>query len=81
MGPIPSSTYPYVQLFWPFEATMQTMWLKSTLPPGEVQGAAGLELLADIIKMKYIITGLVSGGLLYLTLVAIKVPVLAFSVL
>ncbi len=78
LGPIPSSTYPYVQLFWPFEATMQTMWLKSTLPPGEVQGAAGLDLLLDIIKPKYIGVGLVAGGLLYMVLVAIKVPVLAF---
>ena len=74
LGPIPSSTYPYVQLFWPFEATMQTMWLKSTLPPGEVQGAAGLDLLLDIIKPKYIGVGLVAGGLLYMVLVAIKVP-------
>ena len=78
LGPIPSATYPYVQLFWPFEATMQTMWLKSTLPPGEVQGAAGLELLADIIKPEYIGVGFVAGGLLYLALVAVKVPVLAF---
>ena len=78
LGPIPSSTYPYVQLFWPFEATMQTMWLKSTLPPGEVQGAAGLELLRDIIKLKYIGVGLLSGGLIYVALVALKVPVLAF---
>ena len=78
LGPIPSSTYPYVQLFWPFEATMQTMWLKATLPPEEVQGAAGMELLADIIKPEYIIAGFVTGGLLYLALVAIKVPVLAF---
>ena len=78
LGPIPSSTYPYVQLFWPYEATMQTVWLKSTLPPGEVQGAVGMDLLREIIIPKYILTGLVSGGLLYLALVAIKVPVLAF---
>ena len=78
LGPIPSSTYPYVQLFWPYEATMQTVWLKSTLPPGEVQGAVGMDLLREIIIPKYILTGLVSGGLLYLVLVAAKVPVLAF---
>ncbi|MCY3870155.1 MAG: peptide transporter [Gemmatimonadetes bacterium] len=78
LGPIPSATYPYVQLFWPFEATMQTMWLKATLPPEEVQGAAGLELLTDIIKAEYIGVGFVTGGLLYLVLVAAKVPVLAF---
>ena len=78
LGPIPSTTYPYVQMFWPFEATMQTMWLKSTLPEDAVRGAAGLELLLDIIKFKYVATGLVSGGAVYLILSMLKVPTLAF---
>ena len=28
---IPSSAYPYVQKFWPFNALMQSMWVSSTL--------------------------------------------------
>ena len=58
---------------------MQTMWLKSTHPaPGEVQGAAGLELLLDIIKFKYVATGFVTGSALYLILAALKAPTLIF---
>lgn len=78
LGPIPSSTYPYVQMFWPFEATMQTMWIKSTLPPGEVQGAVGLELLRDIVKEEYIGVGFVAGLAIYLILSALKAPILIF---
>ncbi len=78
LGPIPSSTYPYVQMFWPFEATMQTMWIKSTLPPGEVQGAAGLELLLDIVKWDYVVVGFVTGSAIYLVLSALKAPILIF---
>jgi hypothetical protein len=78
LGPIPSSTYPYVQMFWPFEATMQTMWLKATLPPGEFQGGAGMELLSDIIKPNYVGAGFLTGGALFLVLTAIKVPTLVF---
>ena len=78
LGPIPSATYPFVQMFWPFEATMQTLWLKSTLPPGEVQGAAGLEMLLDIIKWEYVLAGLGVGGSIYLLLAAVKAPILLF---
>ena len=28
LGTIPSSTYPFAQKIWPFDSTMQTMWLK-----------------------------------------------------
>ncbi len=78
LGPIPSSTYPYVQMFWPFEATMQTMWIKSTLPPEEVQGAVGLELLLDIVKFDYVAAGFVAGLAIYIILSALKAPILIF---
>ena len=78
LGPIPSATYPYVQMFWPYESTMQAMWLKSTLPPGAVEGAAGLELLKEIIKVPYIITGFVTGSLIYVVLSALKAPIVLF---
>jgi len=32
LAPIPSGAYPYVQKMWPFHATMQTLWVKSTIP-------------------------------------------------
>jgi len=78
LGPIPSATYPYVQMFWPFNSTMQTMWLKSTLPAGEVQGAAGLELLRDIIKPPFIATGFLTGSLIYVVLTVAKAPLVMF---
>jgi len=32
IGPIPSSSYPFVQKMWPFSSTMQVLWVSSTLP-------------------------------------------------
>ena len=79
LGPIPSSTYPYVQMFWPFEATMQTMWLKSTLPAEMgTRGAVGLELLKEIIKPEIVGVGFVSGASLYIILAVLKAPTLVF---
>ena len=78
LGTIPSSTYPFAQKMWPFDSTMQTMWLKSTLPPEEVQGAVGLELLAKIVKPYYILTGVAVGGGMFFLLSALKIPTLVF---
>ena len=59
LGPIPSSAYPYVQKFWPFHATMQAFWAKSTLAEG------GNELIRSIIRWEYVLTGaLGSAGIL-----------------
>ena len=57
---------------------MQTMWLKSTLPAGETQGAVGLELLKGIIKPNYIAAGFATGGVMYLLLALLKAPTLIF---
>ncbi len=78
LGPIPSSTYPYAETIWPFDATLQTMWIKSTLPSGEFGGAAGMSLLRDIIKPEYIGAGLIGGGAIYMLMAALKLPTLVF---
>lgn len=78
LGPIPSSSYYYVQTFWPYDATMTTMWLKSTMPDLEGQGTVGVELLKDIIKPELIGAGFAVGGLMYLILAALKAPTLFF---
>jgi hypothetical protein len=57
---------------------MQTMWIKSTLPADEVKGAAGLELLKEIVKPRFIIAGFTVGGALYLVLAFLKAPTLIF---
>jgi hypothetical protein len=79
LGPVPSATYPYVQLLWPFDATMQTLWLKSTIPAEEMGGGmAGVGILREIIKWKVVLTGFVAGGLIYTILALLKAPTLIF---
>jgi len=79
LAPVPSSTYPFVQKFWPFESTMQTMWIKSTMDPKDVGGGAvGIALLREIIKPQYIFTGAAFGGLLYGVLAFFRAPTLLF---
>jgi hypothetical protein len=70
---VPSSAYPYVQRFWPFHATMQTFWAKSTLP---VSGSGGM--LTEIIRGEYIFAGfLASVGLVGLV-TFFKAPIALF---
>ena len=78
LEPIPSDTYPFVQLMWPFDATMQTLWLKSTAPTGEGLGLAGINLLKEIVKPEIVFVGFASGGIIYAILVALKAPTLMF---
>ncbi|MFP6592055.1 MAG: peptide transporter [Candidatus Latescibacterota bacterium] len=69
LGPIPSSAYPYVQKFWPFHATMQAFWAKSTLPD-----AAGNALVSQIIRWDYIGTGFLGSALVLGLLALFKAP-------
>ena len=72
LGPIPSSAYPFVQKFWPFHATMQAFWAKSTLAEG------GNQMVTEIIRWDYILIGAVSScGILGL-LSAFKAPIAVF---
>jgi hypothetical protein len=68
LGPIPSSAYPFVQKMWPFHATMQAFWAKSTLP------GADSSLVTQIIRWDYIGVGLVICGALYALLTALSAP-------
>ncbi len=72
LGPIPSSAYPYVQKFWPFHATMQAFWAKSTLVEG------GNELVKSIIRFDYIMAGVVSSGAILGILSILKWPAMLF---
>ncbi len=72
LGPIPSSAYPYVQKLWPFHATMQAFWVKSTLP------GAGSNLLTQIIRWDYIGIGLLFSGVLYAALHVLHAPMAIF---
>jgi hypothetical protein len=73
LGPIPSPAYPYVQKFWPFHATIQTMWIRSTMP-----GEGGVELLRQVIRWDVIGGGFAFGGAMYLLLSFLGAPTLIF---
>ena len=71
LAPIPSSAYPYVERIWPLQATMETLWIKSTLPGGG-------DLLGQIIRWDYIGAGAATAGVLYGVLTLLNAPPLLF---
>jgi hypothetical protein len=71
LAPIPSAAYPYVERMWPLQATMETLWVKSTLPEGA-------NLIGQIIKWEYIGAGTLTAAALYGILTALKAPPLLF---
>ena len=71
MGPIPSSTYPFVQKLWPMSAIFKCLWATST-----VKGGAAWMLQA--LKLKYIIGGSISGFALYALLLLTHSPIAIF---
>ncbi len=73
LGPIPSAAYPFVQKFWPFHATIQTMWIRSTMP-----GGGGIDIFGQIIRWDAILVGFVFGGGMYLLLSLLGAPTLIF---
>ena len=78
LGPVPSSTYPFVQMMWPYDATIQTMWIKSTLPEGALGGSYGVDIFQEFVRPRHIVAGLVGGGVMYLLLAVLKLPTLIF---
>lgn len=71
LAPIPSSAYPFVQKMWPLDATYQAMWIKSTLPGGG-------NLIENIIKWPYVLSGAGVGTAFYIVLAALRAPTLLF---
>jgi hypothetical protein len=72
LAPIPSAAYPYVDKMWPFQATNQTIWVRSTLP-----GQEG-KVLEQIIKWRYIGAGCLVAGITYGLITLVKAPTLLF---
>ena len=71
LGPIPSGAYPFAQKMWPFHATFQSMWAKSTLP-----GYKGF--IGGIINWRVILLGAGTGTFLYSLLSIVGAPSLLF---
>ena len=69
LGEIPSAAFPYVQKFWPFHATMQTFWAKSTLP------GADSSLITEIIRWDYIAIGAAFSTVFYAIVSVLNGPV------
>ena len=68
MGPIPSSTYPFVQKMWPMSAIFKSLWATATLK-------GGARWMLKAINPYYI---LVSGGVgvfLYAIISLLKIPI------
>jgi hypothetical protein len=71
LAPIPSSAYPFVEKMWPLQATMETIWIKSTLPGGG-------DVIGQLIRWEYISAGMIFTTLLYGGLTLLKAPPLLF---
>jgi len=71
LGRIPSGAYPFVSKIWPFHATFQSMWIRTTLEEGAFQ-------VTEVIKWKVILTGFSAGWLIYIVLAVVGAPRLLF---
>ena len=72
LGPIPSSSYPYVQTFWPQTATFSLLWATAT-QPGQEQN-----WLMHALKPNLMGIGLGGAMGLYAVLAVFKVPLMWF---
>jgi hypothetical protein len=70
---IPSSQFPYAQMFWPIEVTFRVLWMTAT-----VEGGKAVEQFLHAIRASVIVPSMFGGLLLYGALSAAKVPVFFF---
>jgi len=68
---IPSAAYPFVSKMWPFHATFQAMWIRTTLEGGTFW-------VAEVIRWRVIVMGFAVGWLVYVALAATGAPTLLF---
>jgi hypothetical protein len=74
MGPIPSSAFPYIQRFWPYQAIGQVMWVKTTLP-----AEPGVEsIFSAFLHPQLIVAGVGVGALAMLLLRLLRAPAMLF---
>ncbi|MEK7767670.1 MAG: peptide transporter, partial [bacterium] len=70
LSSIPSSSFPFVDKVWPFNARTSSLWMTATME--------GRQWLLEALKAKWIATGLVGGVALYAGLAAFKLPFFLF---
>lgn len=71
MGPIPSAVYPFVEKMWPLYAIMKALWASATITEGK-------SWMLEAIKIKLIWAGAIGGGLLYILVSVLRLPVQLF---
>jgi hypothetical protein len=70
---IPSSQFPYAQMFWPLNVTYRVLWMSAT-----TGGSAALDQFLGAIRGEVIIPSMVAGLLGYWVTTAAKLPVLFY---
>jgi hypothetical protein len=70
---IPSSQFPYAQMFWPLHVTYRVLWMSATAGESEA-----LKQFLGAIRPVVIIPSAIGGVLLYLLMSAARVPVLFY---
>jgi hypothetical protein len=70
---IPSSQFPYAQMFWPLEVTYRVLWMSATAGESEA-----LKQFLGAIRPVVITASAAAGVLLYLVMSAARVPVLFY---
>jgi hypothetical protein len=70
---IPSSQFPYAQMFWPIEVTFRVLWMTAT-----VEGGQAVQQFLRAIRAEVIVPSLVGGLILYGGLSLAKVPAFFF---
>ncbi|NOZ63746.1 MAG: peptide transporter, partial [Caldiserica bacterium] len=71
MGPIPSSTYPFVQKMWPMSAIFKSLWATATLE-------GGAKWMLKAISPSYILLSSGVGIVLYSVFAVFRIPVSLF---
>jgi len=70
---IPSSQFPYANMFWPLQVTYRVLWMSAT-----VEGGGAVKQFLSAIRASVIIPSAVGGLLLYGVVIATRMPVLFF---
>ncbi len=70
---IPSSQFPYAQMYWPVHVTYRVLWMSATTEGGEA-----VKQFVGAIRPSVIIPSTIAGVAAYALLAAAKVPVLFF---
>jgi hypothetical protein len=70
---IPSSQFPYANMFWPLQVTYRVLWMSAT-----VEGGGAVHQFMNAIRASVIIPSALAGLAFYALVVATRIPVLFY---